>query len=95
MATSLATFHLFPTTFSSKPSPLPPNLHPLLRLPRRRPPPIHQVASYKVTLEHEGVTRTLEVEEDETILGRVLEEGLNVPHDCKLGVCMTCPARFA
>ncbi|XP_039130130.1 ferredoxin C 1, chloroplastic [Dioscorea cayenensis subsp. rotundata] len=94
MATSLATLRPFPTTFSSKPFPIPPNLHPLLRLPRRRPPRIHQISAYKVTLEHEGATRTLEVEEDETILGRVLDEGLNVPHDCKLGVCMTCPARL-
>ena len=36
----------------------------------------------------------VEVEADETILSRALDEGLDVPHDCKLGVCMTCPARL-
>lgn len=47
-----------------------------------------------MTIEHEGTSRTLEVEPDETILGRALDEGMEVPHDCKLGVCMTCPARL-
>lgn len=37
---------------------------------------------------------TMEVEEGETILSRALDEGIDVPHDCKLGVCMTCPARL-
>ncbi|GAU17246.1 hypothetical protein TSUD_109610 [Trifolium subterraneum] len=36
----------------------------------------------------------LEVEPDETILSKALDSGLSVPHDCKLGVCMTCPARL-
>jgi ferredoxin len=47
-----------------------------------------------VTIEHGGESRVVEVEEDETILSRALDEGLDVPHDCKLGVCMTCPARL-
>ena len=37
--------------------------------------------AYKVTIEHGGESRAL-------------DEGLDVPHDCKLGVCMTCPARL-
>ncbi|XP_042473688.1 ferredoxin C 1, chloroplastic-like [Zingiber officinale] len=61
---------------------------------RRRGRASMMAKAYKVTIEHEGEARTVEVEEDETILGRVLEEGLAVPHDCKLGVCMTCPARL-
>ncbi|KAJ1294318.1 hypothetical protein BS78_01G137400 [Paspalum vaginatum] len=56
----------------------------------RRPQP----RAYKVTIEHGGESRVVEVEEDETILSRALDEGLEVPHDCKLGVCMTCPARL-
>ncbi|WVZ09998.1 uncharacterized protein LOC106777860 [Vigna radiata var. radiata] len=52
------------------------------------------VRSYKVVIEHEGQTTPLEVEADETILSKALESGLPVPHDCKLGVCMTCPARL-
>uniref|UniRef100_A0A0D9VX35 Ferredoxin n=1 Tax=Leersia perrieri TaxID=77586 RepID=A0A0D9VX35_9ORYZ len=50
--------------------------------------------AYKVTIEHGGESRVVEVEEDETILSRALDEGIDVPHDCKLGVCMTCPARL-
>ncbi|XP_047173995.1 ferredoxin C 1, chloroplastic [Vigna umbellata] len=52
------------------------------------------VRSYKVVIEQEGQTTPLEVEADETILSKALESGLPVPHDCKLGVCMTCPARL-
>ena len=29
-----------------------------------------------------------------SILAKALDSGLSVPHDCKLGVCMTCPARL-
>lgn len=47
-----------------------------------------------MTIEHEGQTTELEVEADETILSKALDIGMSVPHDCKLGVCMTCPARL-
>lgn len=47
-----------------------------------------------MVIDHEGKTTELEVEEDESILGKALDTGLSVPHDCKLGVCMTCPARL-
>ncbi|KVI01555.1 ferredoxin C 1, chloroplastic [Cynara cardunculus var. scolymus] len=50
--------------------------------------------SYKVSIEHEGQTTELEVDPDETILEKALDTGLDVPHDCKLGVCMTCPAKL-
>ncbi|KAK6254941.1 2Fe-2S ferredoxin-type iron-sulfur binding domain - like 2 [Theobroma cacao] len=50
--------------------------------------------SYKVVIEHEGQSTELEVEPDETILSKALDSGLFVPHDCKLGVCMTCPAKL-
>ncbi|GJN40632.1 hypothetical protein PR202_gb29878 [Eleusine coracana subsp. coracana] len=59
-----------------------------VRFPRVSP------LAYKVTIEHGGESRVVEVEADETILSRALDEGLDVPHDCKLGVCMTCPARL-
>lgn len=52
------------------------------------------VRSYKVVIEHEGRATELEVEPGETILAKALDSGLSVPHDCKLGVCMTCPARL-
>jgi ferredoxin len=47
-----------------------------------------------VVIEHQGQATELEVEPDETILSKALDSGLSVPHDCKLGVCMTCPARL-
>ncbi|KAK4855933.1 hypothetical protein QYF36_012407 [Acer negundo] len=50
--------------------------------------------SYKVVIEHEGESTELEVDPDETILSKALDSGLTVPHDCKLGVCMTCPAKL-
>ncbi|PON80064.1 Phenol hydroxylase reductase [Parasponia andersonii] len=52
------------------------------------------VRSYKVLVEHDNQSTELEVEPDETILSKALDSGLSVPHDCKLGVCMTCPARL-
>lgn len=52
------------------------------------------VRSYKVVIEHDGESTEVEVEPDETILSKALDSGLSVPHDCKLGVCMTCPARL-
>ncbi|WOL19633.1 hypothetical protein Cni_G28435 [Canna indica] len=95
MATTL--LHFSPTNSPSLTKPpllgLPARVR-RLRLPsllRRQPT---AAAAYKVTIEHAGETRTLEVEEDETILERALDEGMDVPHDCKLGVCMTCPARL-
>lgn len=68
----------------------------LLCLHRRTlaPPLSSSSSSYKVTIEHEGSVQTLDVAPDETILERALEEGLSVPHDCKLGTCMTCPAHL-
>lgn len=50
--------------------------------------------SHKVQIEHEGKTYDLEVPEGQTILEVALDKGLDLPHDCKLGVCMTCPAKL-
>nr|ABR16902.1 unknown [Picea sitchensis] len=49
---------------------------------------------YNVEIEHEGKKHVLQVPEDETILSKALDAGIAVPHDCKLGVCMTCPAKL-
>lgn len=50
--------------------------------------------TYTVEMIHDGVKHVLQVPEDETILSVALEKKLDVPHDCKLGVCMTCPAKL-
>jgi ferredoxin len=36
----------------------------------------------------------VEVDDGENILDKALDEGIDVPHDCKMGVCMTCPAKL-
>ncbi|XP_008796768.2 ferredoxin C 1, chloroplastic [Phoenix dactylifera] len=89
-ATSLLNFSSTTKPFLLQPSPRHQKNHQALPLRRRAA----AAATYKVTIEHEGTARTIEVGPEETILGRALEEGLSVPHDCKLGVCMTCPARL-
>ncbi|KMZ61654.1 Ferredoxin [Zostera marina] len=61
---------------------------------RRSCSPLVSLAAYKVSIEHEGETKVFDVEEDESILEKALEEGLDVPCDCMLGVCMTCPAKL-
>lgn len=92
----MATLHFRPVTLTRHP----PNtgrpssfssFH--LRLGRPRPLTV-PVRAYRVVVQHEGRTTELEVEPDETILSKAIDSGLEVPHDCKLGVCMTCPARL-
>eukprot|EP00271_Cylindrocystis_brebissonii_P008636 TRINITY_DN23103_c0_g1_i1.p1 TRINITY_DN23103_c0_g1~~TRINITY_DN23103_c0_g1_i1.p1 ORF type:complete len:177 (-),score=14.81 TRINITY_DN23103_c0_g1_i1:510-1040(-) len=64
------------------------------QLPRRERRFFCSASTYTVELEHAGVVRTLQVPEDETILSVALDEGMDLPYDCKLGVCMTCPAKL-
>lgn len=35
----------------------------------------------------------MEVRDDCSILEAALEEGIELPYDCKLGVCLTCPSK--
>jgi ferredoxin len=51
--------------------------------------------AYKVNLEtKDGSMAELEVPEGESILSVAIDQGLDLPHDCKLGVCMNCAARL-
>lgn len=34
----------------------------------------------------------MEVDEGTTILDAALDNEIELPHDCKLGVCLTCPS---
>lgn len=52
------------------------------------------VHAHSVQLEHSGGLTVLEVPQDESILSVAIDAGLDVPHDCKLGVCMNCAARL-
>ena len=51
--------------------------------------------AYKVELKlNGGEVAEIEVEEDEYILDAVENAGLEVPYDCRMGVCMQCPAKL-
>jgi ferredoxin len=52
------------------------------------------VTAYKVQLQHSGGVSELEVEDGEYILQVALDQGIEVPHDCKMGVCMNCASRL-
>lgn len=41
-----------------------------------------------------GKTEQLELEEGDTMLDAMIDAGLEPSHDCRMGVCMTCPARL-
>ena len=50
--------------------------------------------NWKVTVIHEGVETEMEVDENTSILEASLDAGVDLPHDCDLGVCLTCPSRI-
>jgi ferredoxin len=50
--------------------------------------------TYKVTVQHGGKDTVLDVREDESILSVAIEAGIDLPHDCDMGVCLTCPTRI-
>ncbi|GAX74127.1 hypothetical protein CEUSTIGMA_g1576.t1 [Chlamydomonas eustigma] len=58
-------------------------------------PAVRTAAVYKVEIEHLGKSYSLDVPEGESILSVARDKyKLNLPHDCNLGVCMTCPAKM-
>ncbi|KAF5839985.1 2Fe-2S ferredoxin-type domain-containing protein [Dunaliella salina] len=52
------------------------------------------VRAHKVEIEHQGKKVELEVPSGQSILDVALDNGMELPHDCKMGVCMTCPAKL-
>ncbi|KAL4419433.1 hypothetical protein ABPG77_006360 [Micractinium sp. CCAP 211/92] len=42
----------------------------------------------------DGTMHILEVGEDETVLDVALDKGLDMPYDCKMGVCLRCSAKI-
>ena len=51
-------------------------------------------ATYKVTVQHNGKDTIIDVREDESILSVAIDAGIDLPHDCDMGVCLTCPTRI-
>jgi ferredoxin len=64
-------------------------------LRRRRARSVAVSASSVVTLEHAGESRCLELGDSENILEAALNAGLDVPHDCRMGVCSECLSQRA
>lgn len=50
--------------------------------------------THKVTLEHDGKETVLEVEDGYTILEAAVDAGLDLPADCRMGVCFACAAKI-
>eukprot|EP00898_Chlorokybus_atmophyticus_P007993 jgi/Chlat1/8195/Chrsp76S07632 len=50
--------------------------------------------AFTVEIDHKGKKHVLTVDSETSILEAALDADLDMPHDCKLGVCMTCPARL-
>lgn len=50
--------------------------------------------TFKVTVVHDGLEKVIDVKEGEPILMAALDAGIDLPHDCDMGVCLTCPSRI-
>ncbi|MEW5307607.1 MAG: hypothetical protein WDW36_009987 [Sanguina aurantia] len=48
----------------------------------------------QVEMLHEGKSHMLTIQDGDTVLSAALDAGIELPHDCQLGVCMTCPAKL-
>ena len=50
--------------------------------------------AHRVEIILDGKSSYIEVGDGESVLEAALDKGLDLPHDCKMGVCMTCPAKL-
>ena len=56
--------------------------------------PQRGLQAHRVEIETEKGLVVLEVGPGDTILQAALDQGVELSHDCKMGVCMTCPAKL-
>ena len=59
---------------------------------RRRPQ--RGLQAHRVEIETQTGLVVLEMGPGDTILQAALDQGIELSHDCKMGVCMTCPAKL-
>lgn len=50
--------------------------------------------TYSVELLHDGISQTLQVSADQTILSAAEAAGIELPSSCNAGVCTTCAAKI-
>jgi ferredoxin len=48
--------------------------------------------TYRVEINHQGETHTIQVPADQTVLSAAEAAGLDLPNSCNAGVCTTCAA---
>ena len=53
-----------------------------------------RVDAVSVEIQHEGKSYTLQVDDGDNILDVALDAGIELRYDCKMGVCMMCPAKL-
>mmetsp|Transcript_15396 Transcript_15396/g.22876 ORF Transcript_15396/g.22876 Transcript_15396/m.22876 type:complete len:138 (-) Transcript_15396:18-431(-) len=61
---------------------------------KQKSKPFYSLPTHKINIEHEGQNFEFEIDENTTVLEGALENGIDLPHDCKLGVCLTCPGKI-
>ena len=50
--------------------------------------------TYKIEINHQGTTHTIQVAEDKNILDAARDAGIDLPFSCSAGVCTTCAAQI-